>query len=239
VNRLSLGLLLVACTACSDGSNNPVKKDGGPVDTLPVDSGPCPANQFFTGQYVDWDWTDTAACGIFGATFTVHGNSSLTDSTAPNGRFQLCLPSAAKTQVDITAPTAQSECTMPKSGYTMSGLTIADPAVLDAGQLLDYRNFTTNRQATLGVALDAAKAQVFVHVALTPQPVSISNASAATQYFDGTQWTTTGPLGVDVFFVNVDVGTGTTNVTMTGGAIGAGSIPLVANKITYVTLVGM
>lgn len=237
MRRLSLGLL-VLLAACSDGSNNPTKKDAA-VDSLPPDSGPCPASLLFTGEYVDWDSTDTAFCGIMGATFQVHGDAAITATTAPNGRFRLCLAQAAKTQVDITPPTGQSQCTMPMSGYTMPGLIVADPAVIAAGQLISLRNFTTNRVTTLGATLDPAKAHVFVHVALTPQPVSISNTAGTTLYYDGTQWSATGPVGINVFFANVDVGTGMTNVTMTGGAIGTGSVPLQAGKITYVTLVGM
>jgi hypothetical protein len=118
----------------------------------------------------------------------------------------------------------------------MPGIAIADPSVIASGQIISLRSFTTVRVGTLGVTLDPGKGHVFVHIDKTAQPVQVSSAHATPQYFDGTAWNTTGPTGVNVFFPNVAVGT--TNVTMTGGAVGQATVPVEAGKITYLTLVG-
>jgi hypothetical protein len=226
-----LPLALIA--ACSGGGGT-TKKDAA-IDGPRPDAGPCPMGQFFTGEYIDWD-SGTSFCGIFMAGFQVAGDPTRADMTNPNGRFQLCLASATTTRVDITPPTGNSECTSPVAGYTVPGIAIADPAVIASGQIISLRAFTTVRAGTLGVTLDAGKGHVFVHVDKTAQPVQISSAHDTTQYFDGTAWNTTGPTGVNVFFPNI--GPGTTSVTMTGGAIGEGSVPVEGGKITYLTLVG-
>jgi hypothetical protein len=118
----------------------------------------------------------------------------------------------------------------------MPGIAVADPAVIASGEIFSLRSFTTVRAGTLGVTLDGSKGHLFVHVDGTLRAVQISSAHDATQYFDGTAWNTTGPTAANVFFPNVDAGT--TTVTMTGGGIGVGTFPIVAGKITYITLVG-
>lgn len=229
--------VLVLLAACSDGSNHPKDAAIDAPPDAPPDAGPCPANRFFTGELVDWDSNETTAfCGIFMATFQVSGDPTRTNATNPNGRFQLCLAAATTTRVDMTPPTAQSECTTPLSTYSMPGIAIADAAVIASGQLFSMRDFTVARQPSLGVTLDGAKGHVFVHVDMTAQPVSITATHDTTQFFDGTAWNTTGPTAANVFFPNVPAGM--TTVSMTGGAIGSGDVPVEAGKITYVTLVG-
>src|SRR5438105_9531866 len=100
--RSTYCLLLLAC--CGDDSNKHV--DAGPVQ--------------LAGEYVDWDATEAAPCGIFMATITAHGDPGVTESTPPNGRLNLALPTA-DTQLDITAPTDPSECLLP------AGQTYANP----------------------------------------------------------------------------------------------------------------
>ncbi|HEY1558751.1 MAG TPA: hypothetical protein VGF94_28205 [Kofleriaceae bacterium] len=224
-----------ACGACSSPSNT--VPDAKKTPDAAVDAAACPADRFFTGQYVDWDSSDTGSfCGIMGATFEVHGDPAISHVTPPNGRFQLCLASATATQVDIAVPAAASPCTMPSSTYTLPGTTIADPAVIASGQLVSMANFTASREESLGVMLETANAFVFVHVDGTQAPVSITASSAAAQAHNGTTWGT-GTTGSDVFFPNVDPSAGSTTVAMTGAIAGAGSVPLVAGTITYVTLV--
>src|SRR6187551_1049618 len=58
-----------------------------PVD---IDNGSCGDQIRFTGEFVDWDFDDTS-CGIFNALFEVAPQGAM-DSTAPNGRFDLCIP---------------------------------------------------------------------------------------------------------------------------------------------------
>lgn len=231
-------LVLVLVAACSGGHSSPKDAAVDAKADAPPDSGMCPAARLFTGELVDWDSSEMAFCGVFGATYQVQGDPSRIDQTNPNGRFQICLASAAATRIDITPPTDASQCTVPMSTYSIPGLAVADPAVIATGKLISMRAWTDARAASLGFTPDAAKANVFVHVENTPQPVSISSTSDTPQYWNGTTWSTTGPTGIDVFFPNVDVGTGMTTVTMMGGAVGSGAVPVEAGKITYVTLVG-
>jgi len=204
-----------------------------------IDAFVCPANRFFTGEYVDWDSNNAAGfCGIYMATFAVHGDASNSKPTNPNGRFQICLDNAIPSQIDITPPTAASQCTVPSSTYTLPGLAIADPEVIATGQLVSMRNFTVAREPTVGFTPNAAKAHVFVHVDGTAAAVSIAASSDSPQAFDGTTWAA-GATGQDVMFPNVDPTGGTTTVSMTGATAGAGSVPVVAGTITYVTLVAM
>jgi hypothetical protein len=120
--------------------------------------------------------------------------------------------------------------------YTMPAIAFADRAVILGGGFQSMRMFTTARAATIGVALDPAKAHVFVHVDGTARAVSIGNAHAAVQRFDGAAWAS-GDTGSEVFFPNVDVGGGSTTLTASGdGVTGAGSIPLEAGKMTNAVL---
>jgi hypothetical protein len=213
----SICLVIFVTAACSDGT----KKT---PDAAPV---------LFTGELIDWDSGSTAVpfCGIFGATFTARGQTA-TDSSNPNGRFMLNL--APPAVVDITPPTAGSQCLTGMPTYSMPALIVANPAVVASTQLISARGFTTMRQASLGVTLDAAKGHVFVHVDGTQHAVSVSTGSDAAQTWDGTTWGA-GAQGINVFFPNVPAGM--TDVEMSG-AIGVGTVPVEAGKITYVTLVG-
>jgi hypothetical protein len=189
----------------------------------------------FTGEFVDMESGNALFCGILGAQFTVHGDATRTDSSNPNGRFMLTLVPARRTQVDITPPTAQSECSQPKSTYSHPGIIIADSDVINAGAMYSARMYTEADAASF--APDAAKAQVLVHVEGTQRAVSITGTHGATMAFDGTSWAA-GATGVNVLFPNVDVGGGTTTITMAGTTLGGGSAPLAANTFTFVTLVG-
>jgi len=217
-------LLALAVAACGD--------DGGKtIDAALSDGQPL----MFTGEYVDWFSTDTGFfCGIFQATFTVHGDSTRTNQTNPNGRFMLSLAPAQTTQIDITPPTAQSECSQPKSTYNVPGIMIADASVIASGQMISARSFTVD--AATGVGYDSSKAQVLVHVDGTPRAVSITGAHQPAQAFDGTTWAA-GDTGVNVYFPNLDPAGGTTTISTTGTALGTGTVPVAAGTFTYVTLV--
>ena len=138
------------------------------------------------------------------------------------------------------SPSTASPCTVPAGTYVLAGIAVADKAVIQAGVVISARAFTTARQTTVfqavGAAFDPAKAQVFVHVDGTPRAVSIAAAHATTQAVAATTWTA-GDTGHDVFFPNVDIGGGTTTVSVAGGAVGTGAIPLVAGTITNVTVI--
>jgi hypothetical protein len=232
-------VLLVLASACGACGDDGAKPDGSMCTPLVIDSdnASCGDQLRFTGEYVDWD-VDVGFCGIFEALFEVSGGAM--DTTAPNGRFDLCISNtAAQTLLDITPSATASQCSNPPSSYNLPGIAVANKAVIGAGVLFSGRNITTARQTTFfqsaGITFDAAKAQVFVHVEGTPRALTLAAAHAAPQAVVATAWAA-GDTGHEVFFPNVDVGAGTTSLEMTGCAIGTGSIPLAAGKITNVTI---
>jgi hypothetical protein len=230
-------LLVIAIgmfSGCSGG--------GGATDasfTVDIDNGSCGDQLRFTGEYVDWD-NDARFCGIALATVEVEGGGAQ-DTTAPNGRFDLCIPrTSPTTKLVVTQPAGMSQCTDPPSGYSVPTIFWANRDVILAGGFFSARAFTTARQASFfqaaGLTFDSNKAQVLVHVNGTPAAVSLAAAHAAPQAVAATTWAP-GDTGHEVFFPNVDVGNGTTTLSVAGGAIGTGSIPLVAGTITNVAVV--
>lgn len=206
--------------------------------TVDIDNGSCGDQLRFTGEYVDWD-NDALFCGIALATVAVEGDGAQ-DETAPNGRFDLCIPrTSPTTKLVVTQPAGMSQCTNPPSGYSVPAIFWANRDVILAGGFFSARAFTTARQASFfqaaGLTFDSNKAQVLVHVNRTPAAVSLAAAHAAPQAVAATTWAP-GDTGHEVFFPNVDVGSGTTTLSVAGGAIGTGSIPLIAGTITNVAI---
>ena len=230
---VSLVAVLAACSACGDDAGN---VDAGLV--IDIDNASCGDQLHFTGEYVDWD-TDTSFCGIGDATVTVEGDGA-TDTTAPNGRFDLCIPRDMRTvRLDVMQPSGNSMCASPAAGYSVKVLLHANRDTILAGGFFSARAFTTARQDTffqaVGQPFDSSKAQVFVHVSGTPHKVSVAAAHGPAQAIAATTWAA-GDTGKNVFFPNVDVGAGTTMLTVEGGAIGTGAIPLEAGTITNVSV---
>lgn len=237
--RSSLLVLLVTVTACGDNGSS---VDGGPDDAMivvDIDNGSCGDQVRLTGEYVDWD-TEASFCGINAAVLEVEGDGAM-DTTAPNGRFDLCTPNQATTRLNITQPSGNSQCTVPAAAYTLPTILVARKDVIQAGAFYSARSWTTERQTTLftqvGAAFDATKAQVHVHVDGAPRAITITAAHGTAQAIAtmGATWTA-GATGVDVFFPNVDVGSGQTMLTIAGSSVGAGNIPLVAGTLTNVTV---
>jgi len=191
------------------------------------------------GEIVDWDETDALFCGVKGANLTVRSDTTLTETTAPNGRIDLMVPGDASVEIDVVPPTAPSECVTGIGLYTLPGIIMTGSAVINSGQTVSYRMIGMDRIQPfftgLGVTYDASKAIVFVHVAGTQKAATSSAAHDTALAWSGTAWAA-GSTGVDVVFPNTAVGT--TMVDAGTGAIGAGSIPAVAGTITFVTLVG-
>jgi hypothetical protein len=102
--------------------------------------------------------------------------------------------------------------------------------------------FTMTRAATLGtgITIDPAKAQVMVHVEGKQRGVAILATHGTAQAFNGTTWAA-GEVGKDVYFPNVDVGvgSGSTMLTVVGGAVGTGPIMIAPNKITIVNVLAL
>jgi len=223
-------LYALALLGCGGGSKSPDA-------AVALEAGPCGSETFFTGDFVDWDSSDATFCGIFQATWTVRGDPAHTDSTNPNGRFELCVPPGVVTLVDITPPTVASECVAPQGQmYTARGIAVADPTSIARGAVFSARAFTTTRRdmffAAAGLPYDALNAQIVVHLA-TPAAVSCTAPHDAAQAWNGTAWSASS-TGVDVLFPNVMIpGSGTTSITVAGGR--TVSVPVVADTITYVT----
>jgi len=229
-----LASLCAAAGACSDGNGTPV--DATP--TVDIDNGSCGDQLRFTGELIDWDSTDASFCGVPNAEVEVAGGAM--DSTAPNGRFDLCVPrDAATVALDVTPPATASGCITQPGTYTLPAIAVATKAVVLAGGFWSGRMITGERQVTFfqqaGVTFDAAKAHVIVHVEGTPRGVAIAATHGPAQAFSGTAWAA-GETGKDVFFPNVDVASGSTSLMVVGGAIGTGSIPLVPGKLTMVSV---
>jgi hypothetical protein len=214
---LVLSLLL---PSCSDGGSKDASVD--------IDNGSCGDMIRFTGEYVDWD-TDRGFCGVFNAGFQVQGGGAM-DTTAPNGRFDLCLPNQPVTVLDITPPAQASACSMPAGSYTMPGIAVATKSVISSGAFWSGRAFVMGRQA-----FDPAKAQVFVHVNGTPRKISIAAAHGPAQAVVTDTWAP-GDTGHEVFFPDVEIGAGQTKITASD-AIVPDNIPLVAGTMTNVSIV--
>jgi hypothetical protein len=221
---------LICLAAC--GNPAPAHVDA-PVLDAAGDAGPCGSDTLFTGELVDVDSTSTAFCGVFDAVLQVHGDPARTARTSPNGRYRLCIASAATTRIDIAPPATASECTVPNSSYAVPGILIADRAVIAAGAAESARTFTVARAPAFGY--QASAAQLLVHVDGAARMVSIDAAHDPAQAFDGQTWAS-GATGGDVLFPNVSAAAGAVTVTVAGGALGAGSVPVAAGTFTYVTV---
>lgn len=219
--------LLLAVAGCGGGS--------GSVDAAPdIDNGTCGAMLRFTGEYVDWD-NDTTFCGLPGSVFNIPGVGPKMIN-APNGRVDLCIPDQATTQIDITPPSTIPGCKVvanPQLKYSLPGIAVASKAVILAGGTWSGRTFIDGRQT-----YDPAKAQVFVHISGTARAVSLdaSHAHGQIQAVAISMWAP-GDTGHDVFIPDVDPAGGSATLSVAGGAIGEGSIPLVAGKMTTLTVV--
>ena len=211
-------VLIALIAACGDDGHS-------------VDAGPTTV----TGELVDMESTDTGFfCGIMGATVTVHGDSSQTVMTNPNGRIENLTIHEARAQLDIMPPAAMSQCSNPPSIYTMPAVMIVDAQVAASGAIISARMPTMADAANFSI--DTSKAQVLVHVDGMARAVSITGNHDATKAFNGSTWAA-GDTGENVFFPNVDPASGTTLVSMSNSQ-GTGSVPLVAGSFTFLTIVG-
>lgn len=230
-------LALAACGGGDDGGDGGGDAPSDATIVVDIDNGSCGDQLNFTGELVDWD-NHTAFCGVFEAELESRGAGTV-DSTGPNGRFALCVPDQATTLLDVTMPAGNSPCTTPASPYPMPGIAVARRDVIRAGAFFSVRAFTEARRTTffqqLGFSFAPALSQVYVHVHGTPRAVSIAAAHGPTHALTGAAWTP-GDTGAEVFFPNVDPGAGSTRLSVAGGAIGTGDIPLEAGKFTYITV---
>jgi hypothetical protein len=219
MRRIALTALVVGGCSCNN-------------DTHPVDAAPV----VFMGEYVDFLSTENVFCGILDAKWTLHDRADLTDMTNPNGRVSFTLPPMERWQFDITPSARASECTMPPGQmYNVPGIAIVDAQVVAAGGEYSSRAYSTTVAQTFGFM--PGLAQVLIHVDGTPRAVQIAAPHAATQAFTEAGGWAAGDTGENVFFPNVDPSSGTTMVTVTGGAVGTGEIPLSGGTFTYLTVI--
>lgn len=211
MKRLSFALVLLV--ACGD--------DGMATVDAPPD--PCMPEMQFTGEFIDWDSTESAFKGVFAAHFTLQGDATKTTMTAPNGRWILCVPASDGLATVDTANT---------TGY-VGGTVKIDKTVIQSGATLSYRSFTTTRAADFG--FDAGLAHVFVHVHGGSRTVTTTAAPAVKKHFDGASWVD-GNTGTDIYLGNISGTTTALNVSG-GGATGASSISLAPGQITWLTIV--
>jgi hypothetical protein len=230
-------LALLLLVACSDDTGSGPRDAAPPID---IDNASCGDALRFTGELVDWD-NGASFCGVPSALFEEEGGGAM-DTTAPNGRFDMCISGTERTRkVAVTPPPDNSPCSVPPSMYTMPAIAFADRAVILGGGFQSMRMFTVDRATTffaaIGQPLDPTKAHVFVHVTGPARAVSIGNAHGPVQTFGANMMWGPGDTGADVFFPNVDVGGGSTSLTAAGdGVTGAGTIPLEAGKMTNAAL---
>jgi hypothetical protein len=219
--------VLVTLGGCGGGSSS--------ADAPPdIDNGTCGPMLRFSGDYLDWD-TDITFCGLPGSTLRVRDTGMQFMITAPNGRIDmLCVPDQSTSLIDITPPSAVPGCKADKTHqYRLPGIAVANKAVILAGGFWSGRTFAE------GVELfDTTKAQVYVHVVGPARAVSL-NAPHDAQRVKAVMTNTweLGNSGHEVFIPDVDPSGGSATLSVAGGAIGAGSIPLVAGKMTTLTVI--
>ncbi len=223
-------------TGCPSDPATPDAVIDAPIDARrdAPDAGPCGVDTFLTGDFVDWDSTTVNFKGIFNASFTVDGAATRTDQTSPNGRFELCIAATPRTRLFVDAPGTGT------TGY-VDGLLIADQPVLAAAGSISTRSFTNARalsfytEQNITGGYDVGKAHLLVQTIGTPRAITLDRA-ASPRALNGTTWTASA-AGSEVLFGNLDPMQDQVVVGSSGVVLGAGAVPLVAGKITFVTLV--
>lgn len=239
----TLGLSLSA--GCGDDGG--AQADARPIDAqdpadAAVDAGPdafvrCPGAVLFTGEYLDWDSSDAMFQGIFDATVT-DTSTNATAQTAPNGRWELCVPAGTAVAATIT------------HADRVPVRYVAAPEVIAAG-MVSTRGLTLQQVLDLhsaaGINLIGDRAMVLIEVRSHPglEPVQGATVDVTGSNQEGTfsvdaAWdlqtgTTTGASGY-MFFANVTLGAGSASVTVTPPAgttcVGPAQLPLAAGEIS-------
>jgi hypothetical protein len=210
---------LTACAACSGPSSNP--------DAPPADAGKCGAEAPLYGEYLDWDSSASNFHGVPFATFVIEGDADPlhTDTTAPNGRVEMCEPLGGRALIKVTTGNV-----MPH----MPGHFIADAALFAAGHEFSLRGITSDRVTSFysehGLTYDSGKAMLLVQEIGGAASLSLSGATAEATLAsaDGLAWSP-GSSGKYVLFANVTV-SGTP--MLAGAATGSGAVPMVVGELT-------
>lgn len=228
--RIVIALTFVSLAACGD--------DGSKDASVDIDNGSCGDMLRFTGELMDFD-THSHFCGVKDAVLEVAGGGAM-DGTAPNGRFDLCLPGADKfDKLTVMFDVAASQCTVPSSTYMMPVVVYADHGVIRAGGFYSARAMTMARQASffqeIQQTMDPTRGHVFVHVNGMKLPkITLAADHGPTQATTPTGWAA-GESGTDLFFPNVAVGNA--KLQIAGGGTGETEIPVIAGTITNVAVI--
>lgn len=229
-----LAVALLGVAACGDNLD-PVAIDARPIDA-PADSsidGPCATGRYVSGELVDIDSSTASLAGVHNAVFTQRGGSA-TDTTSPNGRFEICVPATTTYLFDVDAP-----------GDRLDAIAYLDVRALDLIDVrpISLRTMSATRAATFyaerGLTFDASKAHVLVFLAGDRSNLTLQGASHGTVQGgndDGTPGTYTWSLGQGryVLFPNVDATPG--SVSLIGDPAGQHAVPVEAGTITLVAL---
>ncbi len=221
-------LILITLAGCEHGQT-PAGSDGaGPTD---VDVTDCNPELLIEGELIDWESSEAAFAGVFGATVTQIGDSTVTLTTAPNGRLSLC---AARS--DPFAFTVDGSA----DGHLSGTLTIEPNAVLGGFTPLSLRTLTQTRAASFfaehGLTFDPAAAQVVVFQAGDRAALTLSGTHDPAQQGEdvgtGVLWTE-GTAGRYVLFPNV---TPTANVQLSGDPLGPRPVPAIEGQVALVVI---
>src|SRR4051812_13393565 len=127
------------------------------IDAVTIDAGPCGADTFFTGELVDWDSTESNFLGVFEATYADATMPTRSDATSPNGRAELCVPTAAVDRIDVDAPDSY-----------VDGQVIVRSDVVAAGGFYSARTMTAARMTSFftdfSIPTTAGLGHLLVHV---------------------------------------------------------------------------
>ncbi len=192
----------------------------------------CVPELLIEGELIDWDSSDTAFQGVFDATVTQIGDSSVTLTTAPNGRLSLC---AARSDPFAFTVDAASD------GQLSGTLTIEPNAVFGGFTSLSFRSLTQGRAASFfteqGLTFDPSAAQIVVLQTGDRSSLTLSGTHDTPQQGDddgtGAITWSAGSGGRYTLFPNV---TPSANVQLAGDPLGPRPIPAIAGQLSLVAI---
>lgn len=219
---------LVCCAAAGCEGGGGATPDASPdaAPDAPADAGRCGADRFVTGELVDFDSSRAQFKGVFNARFTVEGMPARSSMTAPNGRFELCVPAASALVLDVDAP----------ADY-LDGTAYIEAEAL-GGRPLSFRAYTQLRGSQL-YSFDATRGHVLVFLAGDRATLTLNRPhgqplAGNDDDNDGAFTWAPGSAGRYVLFPNVDVSSPT--ITLGGDLSGPHSIPVAAGKLSLVAI---
>ncbi len=185
------------------------------------------------GELIDWDSSESAFQGVFGATLTQLGDPNVTVTTAPNGRLSFC---ATRSDPFVFSVDADSD------GHLSGTLTIEPEVVGGSFTPLSLRTIRPIRASKFFgelslPAFDASAAQVVVLQTGDRSTLTLSGTHDTPQQGDdvgnGMITWSAGATGRYVLFPNV---TPASSVMLSGDPLGPRPIPAVAGQLSLVAI---